>query len=171
MAHNIYDKNGKLIGKVKTEEEANREEAENILGAMGCILVVALGFLAICLLGAWLFGVAVMFDPNHPDFGFLPIMIPDLIVTIVVGRKIVSKGIRTPWGAFWRVALIDTCVGLAGGFVYAANVIGLGGIRSWDGYDWAETIGFGIFFALWFSISPAFVVSRIVARREKMNSK
>ena len=70
MAHNIYDKNGKLIGKVKTEEEANREEAENILGAMGCILVVALGFLAIFLLGAWLFGVAVMFDPNHPDTFF-----------------------------------------------------------------------------------------------------
>ena len=136
---------------------------ENLLGVMGCMGIVLVAFPAILLLGAWLYGAACIIDLHQ--YGYLLVMIPDLIATIVVGGKIVSESTRTPWGAFWRVALVNTCAGMVGGIVYIAN-----DMHPWKYFDywvWVETVGLGMLLALWFSVFPAFVIAWIISRRKK----
>ena len=157
MAQNIYDEDGKLIGTVKSREEADRDSIAAFVDNLGCLAFI-LGIVAVLFeVAVWVVGVKKLLDEGDPLI--LVFMIPIIVATILAGRKVVQEKKKSPWGAFGFLLLVDAVVGTVSATLCA--MLSDGSVGSFLNFLAA------VLFAIFYSVVPAAIVALIAHVKKK----
>lgn len=157
MAQNIYDEDGKLIGTVKSREEADRDSIAAFVDNLGCLAFI-LGIVAVLFeVAVWVVGVKELLDEGDPLI--LVFVIPIIVATILAGRKVVKEKKKSPWGVFGFLLLVDAVVGTVS--VTLCAMLSDGSVGSFSNFLAAALL------AIFYSVAPAAIVALIAHVKKK----
>ena len=154
MAQNIYDENGRKVGEIKTDREKAEDDIATFSDNIGCLVTLVVGFVALIAITAWIMGITMAFQG---EILYLLWMIPMVVATFIYAKKIMSENSKTPWGAFWRVLLLNTGVGA----ICMLLVAMISGSLTEGVMVAAVSNGFV------FAILPAAIVAKVVRKKRK----